>query len=130
MKKCFVLLNHKFDEKQVTELKDRYGVEEVVPAPEELAGRWSQIPAEGEFPFIHILPILEWLTENATEDDLVWVQGEPASVMVICALCREKKLEAVYATTRRDSVDIPQEDGSVKKVMQFKHVNFRSYPIV
>jgi hypothetical protein len=40
------------------------------------------------------------------------------------AMLIQDRLEPVYAFSKRTSVDVPQADGSVRKVSEFRHIRF------
>ena len=57
---------------------------------------------------------------------LVQPAGSPAFQMAIGIVKEEGQYEVdvMYAHSRRESEDIPQEDGSVKKVAVFRHLGW------
>jgi hypothetical protein len=53
------------------------------------------------------------------------VMGEPALVTAAFDFAEHNGLTFVQSTTKRVSKDIPQEDGTTKKISEFKHVQWR-----
>jgi len=53
--------------------------------------------------------------------------GEPALSMIVNSMAFSDGFIVVQSTTRRESVDVPQKDGSVKKVSVFRHVQWREW---
>lgn len=56
--------------------------------------------------------------------DSAMIGGAPYLMPALSAALKNRKIQPVYAFSKRESVDMPQEDGSVRKVAVFKHVGF------
>lgn len=52
------------------------------------------------------------------------IGGAPYLMPALSAALKNRKVQPVYAFSKRESMDMPQEDGSVRKVAVFKHVGF------
>lgn len=52
------------------------------------------------------------------------IGGAPFFMAALEAALLDRHIEPVYAFSRRESVDVPQEDGSVRKQQVFRHVGF------
>lgn len=57
----------------------------------------------------------------------VLLAGEPSLTFALVQMCKEANITALCATTKRESVETPQPDGSVVKTNVFKHVRFREF---
>lgn len=55
----------------------------------------------------------------------ILVAGEPTLMLHANLLAHKKGLNCVQSTTRRDTVETPQADGSVVKTQIFRHVQWR-----
>src|SRR5690606_17119635 len=129
MAKCLIIMNHKPSQEQIKGLEEQFGIKEVLELPGNLRPIWAQIPAEGEtFPEDHVAPILSWISKNAAVSDYIWIQGEPAACVFLRNYCARRKLNAILATSRRESIDVANADGSITKKSVFRHVTFRYYP--
>lgn len=122
----FLLFSHQLNDSQRKDAL-KMGVEAFRALPSDLQAIWSNVGPRSE----SILPtgesIWAWLREEATPGDYVLVQGEFGLAYATIRRAFALNLIPVYATTKRESVDQPQEDGSVKRVLTFKHVRFRKY---
>lgn len=56
--------------------------------------------------------------------DAAMIGGAPYLMPALSAALKNRKIRPVYAFSKRESMDMPQEDGSVRKVVVFKHVGF------
>ena len=56
--------------------------------------------------------------------DMVMIGGAPYLMGVLDAEFAEVGIHAVYAFSKRESVDVHQPDGSIKKTMVFRHAGF------
>ena len=79
MPKTFCLLNHELTQKQIAELNERFGSQEIVYPKEELSKLWAQILPEESNDKI-IKEVVFWLEKNAS----------PKDIFVISVLIAEK----------------------------------------
>src|SRR5690606_14713636 len=129
MKKCLVIMNHKPSQEQIKGLEEQFGIKEVLELPDNLRSIWAQIPPAGEFfPEDHLQPLLAWIGKNAVVGDHIWFQGEAGATVLLRSYCFGRGLTPIYATTRRESIDVSNPDGSITKKSIFRHVTFRYYP--
>ena len=75
MPKTFCLLNHELTQKQIAELNERFGSQEIFYPKEELSKLWSQILPEESNDKI-IKEVVFWLEKNASPKDIFVIQGE------------------------------------------------------
>ena len=125
MKKSFCLLNHTLTQNQLTELREKFNVEEIVYPSEELSKKWGQIPAVQELDMGLILDVTEWLS-SANQNDVLIVQGEFGSTFMIVDYALKKNLIPVHAVTKRVAQE-SREGEIVKRQYVFEHVCFRKY---
>ena len=126
-KSLFVVMNHRITDAQVKDAAQTLGVEKIVNMPENLKKVWENIPPE--LPEIrHLLvPFEKWLEGAARKNDVVLIQGDFGVCYLMVNLVLKKGLVPVYATTKREVVEVPQADGSVRTERHFRHVMFRKY---
>ena len=123
----FVMMNHTLTAEQMKDAECWLGVEKVRCMPENLKKVWENIPPE--LPEIrHLLvPFEKWLEGAARKNDVVLIQGDFGVCYLMVNLVLKKGLVPVYATTKREVVEVPQADGSVRTERHFRHVMFRKY---
>lgn len=125
MKRAFCLLNHILTEKQVSELKEKFGVKTIVYPSESLSKKWSQIPATPKIDTNVISSTVQWLSV-AQPDDILIVQGEFGSTFVLVDYALKNALVPVHAVTKRVSEEKLIENRIIKQHI-FEHVCFRKY---
>lgn len=57
----------------------------------------------------------------------VLLAGEPSLTFALVQMCKEANITALCATTKRESIETTQPDGSVVKTNVFRHVRFREF---
>lgn len=81
----------------------------------------------------HKIPTMEEMYRRAesiaqiTEEEgykYAMIGGAPYFMAPLEGALLSHRITPLYAFSQRESQDIPQEDGSVKKVMVFKHLDF------
>ena len=82
MPKTFCLLNHELTQKQIAELNERFGSQEIVYPKEELSKLWAQILPEESNDKI-IKEVVFWLEKNASPKDIFVIQGEFSSTFTL-----------------------------------------------
>lgn len=127
MKKTFVLTNHCTLQEQVDDLKNNWGVEEVVELPPDLKELWGTVPPEAECVCGYVQPVIDWLATNCAAGDLVWVQGEWGATAEALLWCARHGFVSIYGTTGRVATETLTENGTVMTHV-FKHVRFRKFP--
>lgn len=128
MKRMALLFSHRLTEAQEREARERWGVNQILPLPAPLQVKWSQVPPEGSFSPRWMEPIISWLQEQTSADDLVLIQGEFGAVYTMVSWCHRHQRIPLYATTERRFQSRKLPDGTVENRHLFQHVNFRPYP--
>ncbi|MGF1533223.1 MAG: CRISPR-associated protein Csx20 [Bernardetiaceae bacterium] len=128
MPTLYLLFSHTLTEAQTADAVQSLAVQDFVSLPEDLQSRWSGIPPELASLDDHLAPVLEWLRTRAQPEDFVLVQGDFGATFCVVDACRREGLGIpIYATTERSTQELPQPDGSIRKVSVFRHVRFRRF---
>lgn len=125
MSRTFCLLNHILTQKQLDELKQKFGSTEVVYPEESLSTQWAQIPPEESNADI-IASVVLWLKRNAERGDFFIVQGEFGSTFTLVDFALKNALVPLYATTRRVAKEF-RSGETVRREYVFEHVCFKEY---
>ncbi|MDY5681985.1 MAG: CRISPR-associated protein Csx20 [Treponema sp.] len=125
MPKTFCLLNHELTQKQIAELNERFGSQEIFYPKEELSKLWSQILPEESNDKI-IKEVVFWLEKNASLKDIFVIQGEFGSTFTLVDFALKKGLVPLYATTRRIAKET-RTGETVHREYVFEHVCFKKY---
>jgi len=126
MKRMFLLFSHKLTASQEADAKDSLGVGEFVYLDEKLQKVWSNVPPDMDNIKEYLDPIIEFLKSSLKSGDVVLVQGDFGATCYVARVVKELGGVAVYATTKRDVVEIKVGDKIEKKSV-FEHVMFRKY---
>ena len=126
-KRLFLLFSHKLTEKQKSAAYKELGISEIVSLPKDLQEKYSQVPADLPSLKDYAQSILDWLKSQSKKGDYVLIQGEFGLVFIMIQHAFKMGLVPVYSTTKRDAVEVHNEDGSVSMIHSFKHVRFRKY---
>ena len=127
MKKLLTVFNHILSEEQFLDAKENLFVSEVVGLPKNLRDLWANIPPDGNFPDAVVLKISKWIENNLNQGDFVLIQGEFGVSFFLVDFCFKSGFIPVYSTSKRVSKETILDDGSVKKINFFRHVQFRRY---
>ena len=125
MPKTFCLLNHELTQKQIAELNERFGSQEIFYPKEELSKLWTQILPEESNDQI-IKEVVFWLENNASPKDIFVIQGEFGSTFTLVDFALKKGLVPLYATTRRIAKET-RNGETVHREYVFEHVCFKKY---
>ncbi len=123
----FLIFNHQFTPAQDEDARSSLGVDRIVPLPPDMQRLWSAIPPELPQISDYLDPIRDWLLTNARPDDYVLIQGDFGACYLMALFAEEKGLVPIYSTTRREAMEEPQPDGSVRLTHRFEHQMFRRY---
>ena len=127
MKKLLTIFNHTLTDEQKTDAKENLFVNDFVSLPDDLKKLWMNIPPAGKLPKEILDKISKWILTSAQHGDFVLIQGEFGVSFYLVNFCLTSGFIPVYATTERVSTERMLEDGTMEKVNQFKHVQFRRY---
>lgn len=122
-----LLFSHKLTEEQIKEANLRFNITEFINLPSDLQNKWSNVPAEGEFDTKYFDDLKSFLEENLKEGDYALIQGDFGATVYMVNWAFKKGFIPVYATTLRRYESYMDDDGSIKNIHYFKHVNFRLY---
>ena len=126
MRKMFLLFSHTITQTQVNDAQSSFGIEEFVTLPDELQTLWSSIPAEVESLHECLTALKSYIKKEVQREDIVLIQGDFGVVYDMVVFCKELKLTAVYATTKREVKEV-LKDGKIIKTSLFQHVKYRKY---
>jgi len=127
MIKMFVLLNHEVTREQIDDARHSMDIWEIMPTPENIKHIWANIPADVESIENTLSPVKAWLDCQASDGDVVLIQGDFGAVYHMVNYAFSKKLVPVYATTSRMAAEVVKDDGSVEITRIFRHRMFRRY---
>lgn len=120
-KKFLWCSTHTPTKEQMTELKSMGSVEFLKDVFPSLQERLNNCPADRQ----RLYQLANDLHDVTRDEDYILVQpgGSPAFQFI---LGKElpKYREVLYAHSQRVSEDVPQADGTIKKVSTFKHLGF------
>ena len=103
---------------------------EVVELPEDLKKQWGNVPPDADSVCVAQLAVAVrcFITEKyEAYPSFALIQGEP--VLCFDLAWMAAPVVPLAATTRRESIEVKQPDGSVAKQSVFKHVQFRPYKL-
>jgi len=126
MKNMFLLFSHKLTNEQIIDAKKVLKVDNFVYLPNDLQSLWSNVPAELESLKNYLLPLKEYIKNNAKKDDFVLIQGDFGAVYEMVNYAKKLNLTPVYATTKRETQEEIQKE-KVVKISKFKHIRYRKY---
>ena len=126
MKKLFLFFSHTLTTAQEEDATATFGVEQFVPLPSELQVLWSNIPSELEDVSDYLAPLVTYLKEQSTQNDVALIQGDFGATYYMVNVVKNLKLRVVHATTKRNVVEKVIDDKIVKTSV-FEHVRFRVY---
>ncbi len=126
MKKLFLLFSHTLTPSQKEDARKSLGVEQFVSLPDNLQKLWSNIPPDLPNLKEYLIPIKNFLKENAKEGDIVLIQGDFGGCFEMVNFVKSLNLKAVHSTTKRDVIE-KTVNGKVEKFSVFEHVIFREY---
>ena len=122
-------MSHTLTEQQVAQAKVEIGVECVA----QLDTTSSRIAKaiDPNWSFAEVVSLAKDIITDAVEAGAtsIAVMGEPALVTACYFGSIATSLEFYQSTTERMSKDIPQEDGTIKKISVFSHVQWRKWKI-
>ena len=123
--RMFLLFSHKLTEEQIEDAKN-LGIEEFIYLPKDLQEKFSNVPPEIEDIREYSKSFINFLKNNAKNNDYVLIQGDFGVVFNVVEFCKENNLIAIYSTTKR-VVKEQKIDGKIVKTSEFKHIRFRRY---
>lgn len=111
--------NHKFTQEQLEDLKVNWEINEILELPEDLKKEWSNLTPD------NYKEVCDRIINLAIKEDhpFLHLAGFAPAVNYVAQdypIC-------IYAFSVRDSIDVPQEDGSIKKISTFNHKGFYRY---
>ena len=129
----FVILSHTLTEDQKKDAMHTLGVSEFILLKDvnpELQEKVSNFDPELSTDDVYDLAIEVYNTITEVNPLFVCMQGEAGLqflVWTIITSAENRHIIIAQSTTKRTSVDILQPDGAVKKVSEFKHIQWRLY---
>ena len=113
------ITNHELTEEQ------KKGWERIINLPENLKKLWSSIPPDFDCEQVkhYLTPLLDWISEN--KDSSILVAGDFCAFKIVLEHAIAQNIEVFQATTKRETVEVKNPDGTVVKRSVFKHVKFR-----
>ncbi len=127
MTSLFLIFNHKLTPEQESDAIISLGIKRIIEMPANLKELWEQIPPHLPEIQEYLKPVKDWLVSESEKGDYVLIQGDFGASFIMVNAAFENRLIPVYATTKRESAEERQPDGSVKMIRQFKHQMFRKY---
>lgn len=128
MPKMFLLFSHTLTPSQEKEAKETLKCEKCIPLPKVLQKKWEDVNPIGELNESIINVFVEYLSSHSNKGDYVLIQGDYGVTYALVKWCNNNGRIPVYSTTERKTKDEKLKDGTIKKVSEFKHINFRRYP--
>jgi len=121
----FLFFSHRLTDEQKQDAIDSLNVKNFIELPSELEEVWSNIPPDLEDLNSVLKPFKEFLKNVAKEGDYVLISGDFGATFQMAKFCYENNLLPIYATTKRETIEIKLEDGKVEKRSIFEHVRYR-----
>jgi len=129
MKRVVWMSNHPISADQQEDLRQTFGADCLVfELPQDGKRIWGNIPPDADF---YAIELLFWEafrtihTGNLSDMDAMVIMGELSICLAAAKRCVENGVSLYTPTTRRESREEVQPDGSVRKTNIFRHVQLR-----
>lgn len=122
--KCFWLLNHACNESQEKELREEYGVTEIIYPDNVMADLWQNLRPEKDF---HE-DIASSIVERIGTVDIAVVQGESTYSFYVVASLMHKGIKVLASVSERVATE-SRIGNEVKITRYFVHKCFREYHV-
>lgn len=122
MSKLLNVSNHVLSDVQLKDLKENWDVDGVIELPADLKDAWSNLNPDNYKEICDQILKYSYVC-NDTKAVFIHLAGFPPAVNYIA----QEHPGCIYAFSTRDSKDVPQADGTVKKVSVFNHKGFYRY---
>lgn len=119
--KLLKVLNHDLGADQIKDLKDNWGVTDIVNLPDDVAKLFSQVSVDN---YNNVIAVLNDTIKNINPDIMV-IQGHMGVVHNV--INDNPNVIPLLAMTQRVSIDKKNDDGTVTKTSVFKHQQFIKY---
>ncbi|GBC63133.1 hypothetical protein DENIS_4126 [Desulfonema ishimotonii] len=129
MQSLFLLFNHTLTPAQEADARASLGVDRIVTPPQDLRAVWSGVPPDLPEISPYLKAVRDWLLAEARLADYVLIQGDFGACYLMVRFAFDFGMIPVYATTRREAVEEPQPDGTIKITHHFNHRRFRKYGV-
>jgi len=123
--KMYLLFSHTLTDSQIDDAKSTLKVDKFIYLPKNLQKIWSEIPPELDSLDEYLNKIKHFI-KSANKGDYVLIQGDFGAVYHMVNFAKELGLIPIYATTKRESIELKQGNKIIKKSI-FKHIKFRKY---
>lgn len=135
MKKVYWFLNHKANSEQIENLKFWLEDQDVnlVEMPEAVAKRYANVDLAMDPSMVHAEAVdialrMPVVVADNKRDIVAVIQGQPGLQTELVRFYQKLGIKCFYATTKRESVEVVNADGTTTKTSIFKHVRFTAYP--
>ena len=135
MNKLFIVMSHTLTDAQIDDFIANYGTTEFVTLQDvnpELSKLCQNLDPRLSTANIRELAVTICSIASSEKATHLYIAGEPSLVFWVSMYAEKlwsapyiNKMTCVQSTTKRISKDIPQPDGSVKKISSFSHVQWR-----
>jgi hypothetical protein len=122
-----LLFSHALTPEQQADAGASLGVSRIQSLPADILPQWQQVPPDLERLYSYAQPFRDYLDQEAGEGDYALISGDYGLSFLMVQYARSKGLVPIYATTRRETVEEHQPDGSINIKRTFRHERFRYY---
>lgn len=127
VKRIMLIFSHKIMEDQEKELKEKFGITEIISLNDECQKIWTDVYFKNkEKYFENLKKIKKYIKDNLDENDYALVQGEWGYTYNIVNYCIKNKIIPIYSFSKRESFEEITVD-EVIKLSKFKHIEFLKY---
>ena len=123
--KLLKLLNHALTESQEKELKEVWGVTEIVTLSPENIKAFGQITKDSYHDVINSINAEINAEIEQSKPDLMFIQGQAGVVHNV--INANPNITPLFAMTERKSIETQNPDGTVTKTAVFEHQCFMKY---
>lgn len=126
--KFFNVTNHKLTDAQQYDVHQTFNAD-IIELNDKLKQQWGNVDPYAETVDETVQAVFDFITANSAEGDMALVQGDMGCVFALVNMLQHIGITAVYATTKRSSIEQQMPDGTVVKKSTFVHVQFRKYKL-
>ena len=127
--KLHLLFNHTLTPEQVVDARNSLGVskENIKELPDVLKQIWQNIPPEINLDLPNYLqPLINYFSQQS-KGDYVLVQGDFGAIYYMVNQLKKMELIPVYATTKRQVIEVESDENKIVVKRVFKHICYRKY---